>query len=433
MRFGKHRPDLVQHPDRLVAIVRDHELHAPLRAVQLRFDSLQKRRYAHPRLCADRNGFLAFRRDRFGKITLVVHLDARRIARAEALKYLLRHAHLHLIIRAACVDDVQDQIGVAYLLERGTERLHKVMRKLVDKADRIGQQARRSVRKRDAAHDGVERGKQLVFGKHIAVRKHVQKRALARVRIADERRDRRFALFPDGAAYPALFFDFFELLFEFVDPAANAAPVDLELLLAGTAHADAGSALSGHRHADAEKPRQAVFELAEFDLQLTLARGRAGGEDIEDQHRAVDDRRAQNALQIADLDRRQLVVKDEYIRFRRAADQSKLIRLAGADVGAVVDRALALPFDVHDVDARRFRKRFQLLQRIVTVVIVDADQHSAFRLRLRDGVRRRFQTVVRFDQRVQKRVLRQSVCAHRSVDHGLALLALHLADERDIH
>ena len=40
-------------------------------------------------------------------------------------------------------------------------------------------------------------------------------------------------------------------------------------------------------------------------------------------------------------------IKRKELRFGRAADQPQLIRFAGADIRAVVDRTLALPFDMH--------------------------------------------------------------------------------------
>ena len=117
---------------------------------------------------------------------------------------------------------------------------------------------------------------------------------------------------------------FIKLCLEKGDPAADGPAVDLELRLAGTAHADAagGTARSPTRLACQVRPgagqaRQAVHELRQLDLERTLARARVPSKDIEDERRAVQYLDlcilAERALDLALLARRQLVVKDDHV------------------------------------------------------------------------------------------------------------------------
>ena len=51
----------------------------------------------------------------------------------------------HLVLRRRGVDDVQDQVGQARLLERRAERVDELVGQLADEADGVGQQVRAAV------------------------------------------------------------------------------------------------------------------------------------------------------------------------------------------------------------------------------------------------------------------------------------------------
>ena len=68
----------------------------------------------------------------------------------------------------------------------------------------------------------------------------------------------------------------------------------------------------------APHPREVVLELGELDLELALGGVGVGGEDVEDDRGAVDDRDAERRLEGALLARRELVVAGDQVRVRAA-------------------------------------------------------------------------------------------------------------------
>ena len=137
------------------------------------------------------------------------------------------------------VDDVDEQVGVGGHLERGLERLDQLVGQLADEADGVGEQHRLAAGQLEPAGGGVERGEEPVLDQHAGVGEAVQQRRLAGVGVADD------GDVGAGCAGAALRWvsrcrrDVAQLGLELVDPAHHAAPVDLELGLAGTTGADA--------------------------------------------------------------------------------------------------------------------------------------------------------------------------------------------------
>jgi hypothetical protein len=101
-------------------------------------------------------------------------------------------------------------------------------------------------------------------------------------------------------AYAAHIFD---LLLDVPHPAENLSPVGLQLSFARSASADAAAELR-HFHAAPRQPRQHVFELGQFHLQLAFTSAGVARKNIENQLRAIDDARVDHALNIALLRRR---------------------------------------------------------------------------------------------------------------------------------
>ena len=62
---------------------------------------------------------------------------------------------------------MQQQVGVARLLERGAERRDEMVRQLADEADRVGEQHVRVLAEVDLARERVERGEQPVLDEHV--------------------------------------------------------------------------------------------------------------------------------------------------------------------------------------------------------------------------------------------------------------------------
>src|SRR2546423_10773834 len=146
---------------------------------------------------------------------------------------------------------------------------------LADEAARVRAQQPLAIR-RDGLRGGrVERREQPVLDEHAGARQRVEQRALARVRVADERGAELAAA--ARALRLALALDRFELALEPRDLLAHQTPVRLELGLTRSARADArGLPLEMLPHAG--ESRQRVLELGELDLQAALPCPRAPGE-----------------------------------------------------------------------------------------------------------------------------------------------------------
>ena len=86
----------------------------------------------------------------------------------------------------------------------------------------------------------------------------------------------------------------------------------------------------------AAHPREVVLELGELDLELALGGVGVGGEDVEDDRRAIDHRHAERRLQVALLAGRELVVAGDEVGVGGGDLRLHLVELAGAQVGVGV-------------------------------------------------------------------------------------------------
>ena len=89
----------------------------------------------------------------------VVHL--------ELVEHLLDDDALLLPRRRARVDDVQQEIGFARLLERRAERRDEMVRQLSNEPDGVGEQHVRVIAEIHVARERIERGEQPVLDEHV--------------------------------------------------------------------------------------------------------------------------------------------------------------------------------------------------------------------------------------------------------------------------
>ncbi|MPM77676.1 hypothetical protein SDC9_124684 [bioreactor metagenome] len=158
--------------------------------------------------------------------------------------------------------------------------------------------------------------------------------------------------------------------------------------------------------AHAEQARQSILQLCQLNLQFTLTGLRPLRKNVEDQHRAVDDRQPQHQLQISKLDGGQLVVKHEDIRLARGGKQCELFRLAAADIGRSVYRAPALLLLGDDLDARGLAKLSKFAECIISVCGLNSRENRAVGLDLDDVIGVAQQPLVRLEDRVHELFLR---------------------------
>jgi hypothetical protein len=115
-------------------------------------------------------------------------------------------------------------------------------------------------------------------------------------------------------------------------------------------------------------------------------------EHVEDQHRAIDDRKRNDALEVLPLARAQIVEHEQQARVEFSGAFGDLARLAAADKRRGIDGIAPLNDTVDDARARRFGERFELgqlrFERPPRVVRVDGDDDRALRVYVARGVSR---------------------------------------------
>src|SRR6185369_14353860 len=127
-----------------------------------------------------------------------------------------------------------------------------------------------------------------VLDQDAGVGQPVHQRRLARVRVAHERHRRERDALALVAVESPRAIDLVQTLAEDRDALADAAAVDLELRLTGTARADAAAEAREVGPLSGEAGRE-ILELGELDLQLALEAPRPLREDVEDERAPIDD------------------------------------------------------------------------------------------------------------------------------------------------
>ncbi len=163
------------------------------------------------------------------------------------------------------------------------------MRQIAHETDGIAQQHLHSALEFPGAGLGIQRGEEPVIGISSGGGERVEQRALARVGVSDDANREMLARAlghePAFALLNAL-----DLLAQMSDAFAHQAAVDFELLLAGSARADAGRRAAGDALQMSPHARQArisVLHLRQLDLEPGLVRLRPRRENVQDQFGAI--------------------------------------------------------------------------------------------------------------------------------------------------
>src|SRR5690606_38773681 len=187
------------------------------------------------------------------------------------------------------------------------------------------------------AHRGVERREELVGHVGLAAGQRAHPARLARVGVPDQRDGRDLGA--ARAPHARLPGDRLQLFPQLRDAIADAPAIELEPALSGALPADA-AALPIRASAALAQARHLVDQARDLHLQLRLAGPSVPLEDRQDHARAIEDRRAGRALEVARLRRAEIVI-DQHHRgpLRRLA----VFRLrAVARLLGLVDLALLL-------------------------------------------------------------------------------------------
>ena len=152
-------------------------------------------------------------------------------------------------------------------------------------------------------HRGIERREQLVGDVGIGAGQRAEQRRLAGVGVARPAPATESGISARCcAAGLALLFDLLESRGQRLDALAEQAAVGFELGFAGTAIADAATALALEVGPAAHQARGDVLELRELHFELAFVAARALREDVEDQSRAIEHAPLDELLEIAFLD-----------------------------------------------------------------------------------------------------------------------------------
>src|SRR6266498_4854273 len=244
-------------------------------------------------------------------------------------------------LRAGGVDQVDQQVGLLHLFQRGLERGEQVFRQVADEAHGVVDDDLLVARQPQSAAGRIERGEHSLLGGDLAVGQRVEQGAFAGVGVTDDRDHGHVA--PDAldSALAPAFADVFQFVFEQRDAFAHAAAVDFELGFAGSAPADAAHQ-PGHLGAAAGQPRQQVLQLRQLDLNASLGGLRALGEDVQDQLRAVENLQVGGLVDGAHLGGREFAVEDDHVRAELQTADDDVVELALADQRLRVERRAAL-------------------------------------------------------------------------------------------
>ena len=201
---------------------------------------------------------------------------------------------------------MEDEVGQPGLLQRGPEGVDELVGQLADEADGVGEQVVAPARAQNPRRR-VQRVEEPVADAGGGAGERVEQRRLAGVGVAgqgDRGQVRALAL---GAHHRAAGAHPGQAALEGRDAVAGQAAVGLDLGLTRAAGADAAAEALQVRPQPAHAG-EVVLQLGELDLELALGAVGVGGEDVEDDRGAVDDRHAEGLLEVALLARGELVV-----------------------------------------------------------------------------------------------------------------------------
>ncbi len=291
---------------------------------------------------------------------------------------------LGVYLRIGRVDDVEQDIGIVELFERRFEGGDEIFGKVADEADGIGEDDFFEFWEAQTAARRVERGKELIFGIDPGICQDVEKRRFSGVCVADEAENGDVL----GVAFFALKFAaglaVFELALQGLHAFAGFSAVHFEFCLARTAAAHAARQ-AAHGGVFVDEFGEIVFELREFDLELSVGGFCALGEDVEDELRAIEDFMRERLGDDARLRRGEFAIEDDEFGVVVEGMELDLLQFSRTDEAFGVGRFAALFDDAHDVDACRtaqFDHFFAPFSGIFFAQIeVDEDCGGAFGLR----------------------------------------------------
>ena len=259
---------------------------------------------------------------------------------------------LGMNLRIGRVDDVEQDVGIVELFERRFEGGDEIFWEVADEADGIGEDDFFELWEAQTAARRVERGKELIFGIDAGVCQDVEKRRFSGVCVADEAENGDVLSVALLALKFAACFAVFELALQGLHAFAGFSAVHFEFRFARPAAADAARE-AAHGGVFVDEFGEIVFELGEFDLELSVDGFCALGEDVEDELRAIEDFVRERLGDDARLRRGEFAIEDDEFGVIVEGMKLDLLQFPRTDEAFGVGRFSALFDDAHDVDAGR--------------------------------------------------------------------------------
>jgi hypothetical protein len=260
------------------------------------------------------------------------------------------------------------------------------VRQIPHEADRVGQDHLDAWRENDPARQRIERREKLIGGKGAGAGQCVEQRRFAGIGVADQRDGEHLAALARLAAGATLPLAAIEAFANLLDAPSEHPAVHLELRLTRSAsHADTAT-LAFQVAPCPDQPRRLVLQACQLDLQLALMTAGALREDIEDNLGTVEDPDFPETLEIALLDRRDLVIEKHQPGTVLLEPRRDLGGLSLADVETYVRAVPMTDETAGDLQTGRNRQGFEFVERrFVAALPPDRDTDEERERRIRSG------------------------------------------------
>ena len=250
-----------------------------------------------------------------------------------------------IVVWIGDVAHVEDQSSFLHFFESGAKCRKQPFGQVADKPYGIGNQHTTVRGKTQRTDRGIKCGKHPRRNQHFRAAQGIEQRGLACVGVTHQRDGAKRDGIAGFTAQRPLLANFINADLDFADAVANPAPVGLQFLFAGSAHADAsGSAARSpsatstaltaearHRGSLSRQAGKHVIQLRQLDLQLAFTAPRMPRENVENQLCAVDHVAFGGFFNVALLHGRKIAVENDQRRTVCRVFGANFIQLTAAD------------------------------------------------------------------------------------------------------
>jgi hypothetical protein len=122
-------------------------------------------------------------------VTLIEYLNLWNLIEREALEYVIDRGDMGIHILGSRINHMQQEIGIAQLIQCRSESCNEIFREVTDKSHRVGEDHFTAMGEMQPAARGIERFKGARRRAHLAIRQYIEQCRLAGVRVAYDGQD----------------------------------------------------------------------------------------------------------------------------------------------------------------------------------------------------------------------------------------------------